>query len=416
MNERKKLLLIDSGDGAKSFIFEMISHHDVELFLAAPKAQPWMDSLFDEKHRIMCDVYDYAVLENEVATFVTNETISFDGIGTYYDFFVTQAAKLAEKYDCVQISPEAAGRSSANKFLMRETCKDKGVPMPRYELVRSADRTSLETHINNFGFPCVVKPIIGSKSYGVKKFERTVTSEDLEELFNLTSVEEKELFKNFTQDFLIEAYLEGMVVSVDGFVQNGVISFAGIIEFAMGPEPHFTQEGNYIPARIPEVDSIACFTYATDVIRALEFDNCGFHGEFRITPEGPRLIEIACRLPGGPLQLGYARAFGYNLASNLVDIWLGIPTTLTKLRESHIAQKAIFHHDGGTITAINTPETPTTEAGVWDYVAISSVGESIVTYPSIPKPLYFYAVEGKTADELSVREAMFERKVRFTIA
>lgn len=415
MNERKKLLLIDSGDGAKSFIFDMIAHQDVELFLTAPQKKPWMERLFDEKHLIVCDVYDYMVLEGAVASFLTKEATAFDGIGTYYDFFVTQAAKLAEKYNCVQISPEAAGRSSANKFRMRETCRDKGVPMPNFELVHADNQTTLREHINAFGFPCVVKPIIGSKSYGVKKFEATVTDSELDELFNLTSVEEKELFKNFTHEFLIESYLEGMVVSVDGFVQNGAISFAGIIEFIMGPEPHFTQEGNYIPARISTDSSTVCLGYTTDVIRALEFDNCGFHAELRLTPDGPRLIEIASRLPGGPLQLGYNRAFGYNLASNLVDIWLGTPTTLTKEKSLYVAQKAIFHHDGGIITAIGTPENPKEEPGIWDYVTISQVGETIVTYPNIPKPLYFYAVEAETAEALGEREQSFEAAVRFTI-
>lgn len=411
MNERKKLLLIDSGDGNKSFIFEMIAHHDIELYVAVPSVQPWMTEQFDEDHLIISDVYHY----DDLAAAVAKKAVSFDGIGTYYDFFVTQAAKLAEAYGCIQISPEAAGRSSANKFLMRETCRDNGVPMPRFELVHANDPATLKAHINAFSFPLVVKPIIGSKSYGVKKFEAPVTESELDELFTLTSVEEKELFKNFTHEFLIESYLEGMVVSVDGFIQNSTISFAGIIEFGMGPEPHFTQESNYIPARISETDSEHCVTYTTAVIRALGFDNCGFHAELRITPEGPRLIEIACRLPGGPLQLGYHRAYGYNLASNLVDIWLGTKTVLQKTKHTYIAQKAVFNHTGGTITAITEPECPTAEPGIWDYVQISHSGETIVTYPHIPKPLYFYAVEADTAESLSEREASFEAAVSFSI-
>ena len=37
---------------------------------------------------------------------------------------------------------------------------------------------------------------------------------------NIINKKEEEMFRNFSQDFLIEEYLSGMVVSVDGFIQN----------------------------------------------------------------------------------------------------------------------------------------------------------------------------------------------------
>ncbi len=415
MKQPKKLLLLDSGDGDKVFIYKIIFSESIDVFIATPSIKPWMNSVFKTDNIIECDIYNYDTLKQSIDNFRKNTGVIFDGIGTYYDFLVVQAAKLGEDFDCIQNTPISASRSSANKFLMRETCREKGVPMPNYQLVTNSNIISLRDKINLFGFPCVVKPIIGYKSYGVKKFETTVTNEDISELFDLTNTEEKEFFKNFNNDFLIETYLSGPLVSVDGFVQNKKISFAGIVEFLMGPEPHFTQEANYIPARISKDTEKSCFEYTSSVIEALEFNHCCFHAELRITSEGPRLIEIACRLPGGPLHAGYNRAFGYNLAINLIDIWLGNETKLKPQKNNYIVQKAIFHHTGGKIQSINTPKDPLKESGVWDYVEISHVGDEIITYPKIPKPLYYYAAEANNSEKLSKIESEFEKKVTFEI-
>ena len=109
--------------------------------------------------------------------------------------------------------------------------------------------------------------------------------------------------------------MSGPVVSVDGIVQNKKINTIGMVEFVMGPEPRFTQEANYIPARLDKETQSKCEAMAQKVIEALGFDNCGFHCEQRITPSGPVLIEIAARLPGGPLQPGYKQAYGVDLTS-----------------------------------------------------------------------------------------------------
>jgi biotin carboxylase len=411
----QKLLLIDAGDGNKSFIFDLISDHDIELYLALPTSPKWATELVPEDHLIVCDVYSHEALLSAVESFCSKNEITFDGVGTYYDFFVTQMAKLSEHYDLPNISLKAAERSSANKNLMRTACKEAGVEMPKFELINNATSETLVEAVNNFGFPCVVKPIIGSKSYGVKLFTKNITTEDIDDIFSNTDGEIKDLFRNFTSDFLIEEYLDGMVVSVDGFIQNKSISFAGIIEFVMGPEPYFTQEANYIPARIQTDTSNSCYDYVTRVITALGFDNCGFHCELRITKEGPRLIEIACRLPGGPLQLGYQRAYGYNLASNMVDIWLNKSTSLEKTKNMHIAQKAVYDYTPGTLVSASGIKDLDNFDHVWASAQLTETNSEIITYPQVPEPIYFYATEADSAEKLSKQEAIVENSVSYEI-
>ncbi len=414
---KKNLLLVEHGGDSKNFIFDVLARKEVHLFLVTTKAPDWVRAYVAPEKIIVVDTYDTKALIEAVQMFADSTQVKFDGVGTFYEHVVVQTAELAEALGCINIKPHAARQSSANKLAMRQACVASEIPTPRFTLVEAPTKESLQKAILEFGTPCVIKPVFGSQSYGVKKIESDdFALEDLDEVFQATDPSKKEVFKNFTHNFLIEEYMSGPVVSVDGFIQGGVVHIAGMVEFHMGPEPNFTQEANTISSSVePEVKE-ACFAFAKNILQALEFDNCGFHCEMRITPQGPRLIEIACRLPGGPLQLGYKRAYGFEPASSLVDVWLGIPAQLTKLHDRHVLQKAVFLRERGIISEIQGMEEAQSVEGVWDFVPLCAVGESVVTYPDIPKPFYYYAAEADSKEELDTLSKKIEQGIRISFS
>lgn len=188
-----------------------------------------------------------------------------------------------------------------------------------------------------------------------------------------------------------------------------------MVEFVMGPEPRFTQEADYIPARLDKHTQRRCSEMAKSIIRALGFDNCGFHCELRISPQGPVLIEIAARLPGGPLQLGYKQAYGINLTSLMADIWLGKKITLQPKINNYVLQKAVFPRNKGKIINISGVNEAEKIMGVWDFAQITTVDENITTYPDIPKPFYYYAISAKSLPELENISKKVEQTVKITI-
>jgi biotin carboxylase len=222
----------------------------------------------------------------------------------------------------------------------------------------------------------------------------------LEDITNTTRADDKEVFKNFEQTYLVEQYLEGKVVSVDGLVKDSNVLIVGMVEFVMGPEPWFVQEANYIPPRLDESIILQCENMARAIIQALEFDNCGFHCELRITKSGPVLVEIAARLPGGPLQPGYKRAYGLDLTALLVDLWLGKSISIEKKQINYIAQKAVFPTRTGTIKSIKGIDEAKYNTGVWDFVGIVKEGEVVTYYPKMPVPFYYFAAEAETPNKL----------------
>jgi len=133
----------------------------------------------------------------------------------------------------------------------------------------------------------------------------------------------------------------------------------------------------------------------------------------RLGPEGPVLIEIAARLPGGPFQLGYLKYKVINLTREIIHVWLGEKSRFVKSRACHVLQKAVFPRTAGTIR-IASGDAPCSVAGdesVWDFKLFARDGEQALTYPEIPRPLYYYALEAATAHEFEAMSEQIESSV-----
>jgi biotin carboxylase len=412
----KKFLLVEHGGARKQFTLDTIKSKGFELYLACAEVPDWLKKYLPHKNIIITDPYNSVKLLADVVSFMAMSNIEFDAMGTFYEHTVAQTADIARALGLIGLDPGAARRSSVNKLLMRMTCKKFGILTPRYEVIDTISEDILKNAIKKVGTPCVIKPIFGAESYGTVKIEKdTRIKEVINEIQINTTPDKKKVFKNFTGKMLIEEYLSGAVVSVDGIVQNKKIMIAGLVEFIMGPEPRFTQEANYIPARLSKTSEASCKSMAIKIIKALGFDNCGFHCELRVTTNGPVLIEIASSLPGGPLQPGYLHSNGIDLTSLLVDVWLGKKINLKANNKMYVLQKAFFSKEKGIVSEIKGIKKVRKLNNVWDFADIAKVGDKIITYPEIPVPLYYYAIEGKNMNELDKISKYVESTVQYSI-
>jgi len=413
---KKNFLLIEHGGSKKQFTLETLKKKNLNLYLACTSTPGWVKEIIPASRIINTETYNSIKLLTDITAYFESKKIKLDAIGNYLEHVVTQTADVASALNLIGLNPGAARRSSCNKLLMRIVCRNAKIPTPAFEVVRGLELRRFIQTIKKIGLPCVIKPIFGAESYGTVKIEKySDLMSAVNEIKLNTSSDKKEVFKNFTETFLVEKYLQGPVVSVDGLVQHKRVMVAGMVEFVMGPEPRFTQEANYIPTRFDNSVCVSCIDMAKRVIHTLGFDNCGFHCELRITPEGPVLIEIAARLPGGPLQPGYQKAYGVDLTSALVDIWLGRKVNLKPNLKNYILQKAVFPRKNGKIINVKGLRKIKKIKGIWDFSKISNKGEIVVTYPDIPKPFYYYAAAAQNPDLLDLLSNKIESTVRFEI-
>lgn len=412
-NIKKNFLLVEHGGNRKQFTLDVLLEENINIFIATSSIPDWLTEYVPRERIIETDTYNSVRLLTDVVTYFESHNIHLDAIGTFFEHTVTQTADVARALGLIGLDPGAARRSSSNKLLMRIYCRDAGIPTPRFKVIPSLDQKRVRTAIEAVGIPCVLKPVFGSESYGTVKIEEGYDIDAiLEEITVNTGEGKKEVFKNFSGAFLVEEYLPGPVISVDGIVENKNVHIVGIVEFIMGPEPRFTQEANYIPARLTTALSEQARDMAKTIIKTLGFDNCGFHCEMRLTPDrGPVLLEIAARLPGGPLQPGHQKASGINMTKELLNVWLGNPTTIKATTNNAILQKAVFPRKKGKISRIDIPNSLSESEGVWGLTLIVNEGEEVVTYPDIPKPFYYYAIVAPSSEELSELSEFLESQV-----
>jgi biotin carboxylase len=410
----KNFLLVEHGEERKRFTLDALRREEVNLFIATSTTPDWLTDYTPPENIIVTDPYNSFRLLADITTYSEFHGISFHGIGTFTEHTVIQTADTAYACGLPGLDPRAARRSSSNKLLMKKRCREAGIPVARSRVIPCLDGNQLELALRELGTPCVIKPIFGSDSYGVVKIERNSRLDEIaSEITSNTCASKQEVFKNFGGTFLLEEYVPGTMISVDGIVSSGDILVAGAVEYVMGPEPHFTQEANYIPARIGAREFESARSLLADVVKALGFDNTGFHCEMRLGPGGPVLIEIAARLPGGPLQLGYLKSTGIDLTREIIHVWFGEKSRFIQSRARHVLQKAVFPRETGKIRMgpVCSSCIAAGNESVWDFKLFAIDGEQARTYPEIPKPLYYYALEAPTAHELQEMSEQVESSI-----
>ena len=415
MAGRPRLLLVEIGGAFKAFLLERLRSLGVELFLASARPEAWATQYFDDRHVIPTDPYNSIRLVGDVAAFGARAGTTFDGVGTFWEHAVTQTADLAAALGLPGVPPGAARRTSNNKLLMRTWCAKAGIPMPHVEVLRGLNE--LAPAMARFRGPAVVKPLFGDDSFGVHKIDaHTDILEVIEECRRTWSAAHP-AFVNFPDVWLLEEYVPGRMVSVDGIVQHRRVHLAGLVEIGMGPEPRFTQCANWVPPRISPEATAACGDLARRVIDALGLDHCGFHCEIRLgSRDDPTLIEIAARLPGGLIPKAYHDAYGLHLADAMLAVWMGAEATLAPARRVFVLQKGVFPDRPGVVVRGSGYADARARPGVREIVEVTGVGDAVQTYPDVPKPLYLYAVEGETAAARDELGAWVERTVTVEVA
>jgi biotin carboxylase len=413
----RKLLLVELGGQMKAFLLEKLIASGIELYLAAGDPEEWCHDYFTSDRIIHTDPYNSVQLLSDVLVYMELENCKFDAVGTFWEHAVTQTADLAAALGLPGISPGAARRSSANKLLMHQVCLQGGVKVPAQHVFRGLH--TLHNHLSEVSLPAVIKPVFGDDSFGVMKIECNTGEEAIQAIIaecRKTWSPASPAYKNFRDVWLLQNFVEGKLISVDGIIKDGHIHFAGLVEIGMGPEPRFTQSANWLPPRISASQSGLCSEVATRAITCLGLDHCGFHCELRLPPIGkPVLIEIAGRLPGGLIPKAYELAYGLDLASAMADVWFGNTVDLRASLQAFVVQKGVFPEGGGVLESVDGFELVCQLYPDVRFHQVLKPGDNVVTYPNVPKPIYVYTAVAPSADGREELANQIEQTVKFKI-
>jgi hypothetical protein len=273
------------------------------------------------------EVVDRAGLDADaVASAVTPHQPS--GILTFAEAQMPFTAAIAERLSLTYHSVLTADRL-ADKFLQRQALHDAGLPGPAsWEAPtpgagEQADARAIAALADQVTYPVVVKPRRGTSSVA------TARADDKRQLSALLT-----RFGAQEGGLLVEEYLADRVstgafaddIAVELLAQDGRVwhlATTGKFKYA----PPFRGRGCFLPSHVDATTEAELFAVAEAGLRAVGITDGFANVDLKLTPEGPRIVEVNGRLggnvhvlielAGGPqiLPLLFQLALGHDMAA-----------------------------------------------------------------------------------------------------
>jgi biotin carboxylase len=209
-------------------------------------------------------------------------------------------------------NPSESVVSAQNKRVFREICHSAGLPTPWFrELSLTENPRDISKTLR---FPCVIKPLHLSASQGVI---RAGNPGEFEAAFErvkaiLTRAEVVQRAPDLARRLLVEAYLEGTEVALEGLVIEGEFRLLAFFDKPDPLEGPFFQETIYVtPSRQSWETQARAVEAVQKAVRALGLRVGPVHAEVRIHQGRATVLDFAPRSIGG--HCGRALRFGHGL-------------------------------------------------------------------------------------------------------
>lgn len=244
-----------------------------------------------------------------------------DGIAVFTDRAQQPAAELAERLSLRFHSPRTA-LLLRDKLEQRRALQAGGLVVPAVAAVSGATVGSVaEAHALGVGWPAVLKPRRGSGG------SETYLLSDASGLLAALADNPPE------REFILEGFLADReppstlpvadMVSVELVVQDGVCRALAITgRFTLSPP--LRENGAFLPANLDRADHEAVCDVAVQAADALGTRWGVLHIEVKLTPDGPRIVEVNGRV-GGVVPTLLARLGGPSLITWALRLSLGLP-------------------------------------------------------------------------------------------
>lgn len=218
------------------------------------------------------------------------------GIVSFVDDHIVIASEIAIRLGLPYHTPEVA-RVLADKRLQRAALARAGVSGPRFWSFSPAMASDeFEDLCRRAVFPAVLKRAHGA---GSRDMHAVASADQLREILSLVDGDHVWLLEEYVSDAGDHDPRFASYLSVESVVGGGRVSHAAVTGRFPLAEP-FRETGNFIPGILPLAARGSVMEMVDATIAALQIETAVIHTEIKITPDGPRLIEVNGRLGGRP--------------------------------------------------------------------------------------------------------------------
>ncbi|WP_160673580.1 ATP-grasp domain-containing protein [Clostridium sp. C8-1-8] len=270
------------------------------------------------------------------------------GVFTLNEYRVPLCARIREvlgiKYG---ISYEAAFKCR-NKKETRRALSDTGINSVKYKLIHSVDEAIIS--LTEIPLPVVIKP---SNDAGSKMVYCCQTLDDVRSAVeSILSCASNLVGQKLDEEIILEEFLTGPEFSVETYTFDKETRIIAITAKKV-LSPFFPIEaGHTVPANLDDhiVKEIEAVVKAA--VSALKIDFSITHIEVKLTPTGPKIVEINAR-PGGdniPTLVEMATGFNLHKIALLISLGLPIDNVIPKQPEADSASiRFLMSHADGRI-------------------------------------------------------------------
>lgn len=234
------------------------------------------------------------VVSNDVVNSAVDLSRQYDVDGALTmaaDIGVPTVAAVRAELGLPGVGPEIAQRAT-HKGVMMKVCEAAETPVP--DSIIAADLTTAETFFASQSGPIVVKPTDSGGQRGVRVIRQPA---ELEAAF--------EAAVEYASDerVLLQEFVEGPEINVTTIVTDGEVHFLSLSNRITADSPHFGIAIEHIsPPKIDQTEQRAVRDVTESAIEAIGIDNGIAYPQIIVGPDGPQLIEIAARVPGGQMR------------------------------------------------------------------------------------------------------------------
>lgn len=354
----------------------------------------------------------------ETLDYMKQQNVMFDAVTIKTSEWLTPlTALLVKQYNCIGNEPIVAF-NCRSKYHMRQELEKGGVSIPKFQLCRNYEE--ILDAIHKIGIPCVAKPVGGNASYGTFMIQNEEDLESLQENYERSieylkkkaidedvfafNAEEMDLIGvndhvDMITDYLVEEFMAGSEISVDALTQNGETTIMGIEDQIRMKPPYFLQLAAMLPYLCTGEELEEIKVLVSKTVTAMGIKNSASHTEIIFTPEGPKIVEIGCRIGGDDLHDTILAVTGYNLMFESIMIALGEKRNYDVKTKCHTRMEFIMPKKAGIITKIDIPDVVKNNSDILNIDLLLHEGDSVGLPPDNFEYIGYISGKGKTPED-----------------
>ncbi|MBK5232951.1 MAG: ATP-grasp domain-containing protein [Thermoleophilia bacterium] len=321
---------------------------------------------------------------------------------------VLVAALAATRLGLIGNPPEAVA-ATTNKITMRKAFSAAELPQPAHRI--AGTDVNVARLAGEVGFPCVVKPISMSASRGV------IRADDPSAAL-VAALRIRQILADAGQDkdapLLIERYVPGVEVAVEGLLRGGVLETLAIFDKPDPLDGPYFEESIYVtPSRLPTETLDAISQLTASAAAALGLLEGPVHAEVRIDSDRLWILELAARSIGGLCSRSLRTRLGLSLEELILRHALGMPL-YDRGQESEASGVMMLPiPKAGALREVRGQAYARATPGVDELDISIPIGRTVRTLPEADRYLGFLFAHGKTPEavEHTLRSAHGELEI-----